>query len=296
MDLLCQAYDTLVKFTLIFYKDGTMLENGSKSGNDTTSDKDTAFAIVKRTTLGALLLLLMPLAVWASGWQWQPGEGNAFLRTLYWITQTVTRPWGILTSALLIAWFLWCLRFQLRGAIGLALLLAAAILIGQQLKSLVKDHVQAPRPFVVWMEQQYQVDNQAFYQLKRADRGALVEEQLRDNQVVPPWLKAHWQFETGFSFPSGHTLFAASWALLGIGLLWPRRRYKTIALLVVWAVAVMGSRLMLGMHWPRDLVMATVMSWVLVTLACCVVQRFIGPLNVERDEHREIAARENSKQ
>jgi membrane-associated phospholipid phosphatase len=34
-------------------------------------------------------------------------------------------------------------------------------------------------------------------------------------------------FETGFAFPSGHTMFAASWALLAIGLLWPRRHYKT---------------------------------------------------------------------
>lgn len=30
--------------------------------------------IVKRTTLGALLLLIMPLGVMLSGWQWQPGE------------------------------------------------------------------------------------------------------------------------------------------------------------------------------------------------------------------------------
>lgn len=276
MDLLCQAYDTVVRLMFYFSKDVTMLE------------------IVKRTTLGALLLALMPLAVWLSGWQWQPGEGNAVLRVLYWITQTVTRPWGILTSVLLIGWFLWCLRFQLRGAIGLALLLGAVILLGQQLKSIVKEHVQEPRPFVVWLERDYQVDNKDFYRLPRDGRSALVAEQLRDNRVVPAWLKAHWQFETGFAFPSGHTLFAASWALLGVGLLWPRRRYKTLALLMIWAVAVMGSRLVLGMHWPRDLLMATVMSWGMVTLACCAVQRFIGPLTVEPDEHREIDQRKPS--
>jgi phosphatidylglycerophosphatase B len=41
----------------------------------------------------------------------------------------------------------------------------------------------------------------------------------------------------------------------------------TIAVLLVWATAVMGSRLALGMHWPLDLVVATLISWLLVTLA-----------------------------
>ncbi len=55
-------------------------------------------------------------------------------------------------------------------------------------------------------------------------------------------------------------MFAASWALLAVGLLWPRRRTFTIAFLLVWATGVMGSRLLLGMHWPRDLVVATLIS------------------------------------
>ncbi len=91
------------------------------------------------------------------------------------------------------------------------------------------------------------------------------------------WLKKHWPFETGFAFPSGHTMFAASWALLGVGLLWPRRHYKTVALLLVWATGVMGSRLLLGMHWPRDLVVATLISWLLVTLATLAGAALLRP-------------------
>ncbi|EDK9895044.1 phosphatidylglycerophosphatase B, partial [Salmonella enterica subsp. enterica serovar Typhi] len=30
-------------------------------------------SIARRTAAGAALLLIMPLAVWVSGWQWQPG-------------------------------------------------------------------------------------------------------------------------------------------------------------------------------------------------------------------------------
>ena len=54
-------------------------------------------AIAKRTAVGAALLLIMPLAVWISGWQWQPGGGSLWLKMLFWVTETVTQPWGILT-------------------------------------------------------------------------------------------------------------------------------------------------------------------------------------------------------
>jgi len=171
------------------------------------------YEIAKRTAGGALLLLLMPLAVWVSGWHWQPGGNDRLLKALYWVTETVTSPWGILTSAILCGWFLWCLRFRLKPAIGLAMLLFAALLIGQGVKSLIKDRVQEPRPFVVWLEQTHGVDGKYFYSLQRKERSALVREQLQDQTLVPNWLRKHWQFETGFAFPSGHTMFAATWAL-----------------------------------------------------------------------------------
>ncbi|MFI8417003.1 phosphatidylglycerophosphatase B [Serratia sp. NPDC078593] len=247
------------------------------------------FEIAKRTAGGAIVLLLMPIAMWASGWLWQPGADDALLKPLFWLTETVTSPWGIITSVVLSAWFLWCLRFRLKPAIGLFVLLSAAILIGQGVKSLIKERVQEPRPFVMWLEQQHGVDPTYFYSLHRNQRSALVMTQLQDQARVPEWLRKHWQFETGFAFPSGHTLFAASWALLGVGLLWPRRHYKTVVVLMVWATGVMGSRLLLGMHWPRDLVMATVISWLLVTLACWLAQRWFGPLTPPREEQQEIA-------
>ena len=87
-------------------------------------------------------------------------------------------------------------------------------------------------------------------------------------------------------------MFAASWALLGVGLLWPRRRTVTIVVLMVWAVLVMGSRLLLGMHWPQDLAVATLISGVLVTLATWLAQRLCGPLTPPAKEHVEIAQRE----
>lgn len=180
-----------------------------------------------------------------------------------------------------------------RGADALCYL-GGAIVIGQGVKSRVKDHVQEPRPFVVWLEKTHHIPVDEFYNLKRKDRGALVKEQLTEQQDIPKFLRKHWQKETGFAFPSGHTMFAASWALLAVGLLWPRRRTVTIGILLIWATGVMGSRLLLGMHWPRDTVVATLISWLLVTLATWLAERLCGPLTPPPEEKEEIAERDQS--
>ncbi len=100
------------------------------------------------------------------------------------------------------------------------------ILAGQYTKSFIKERVQEPRPYVVWLEKTHGLDDKTFYQLNRTQRGERVTALIADESHIPVWLKKHWPFETGFAFPSGRTLFAASWALLVIGLLWPRRHYK----------------------------------------------------------------------
>ena len=250
------------------------------------------FDIVKRTTLGALLLLIMPVSVWLSGWQWQPVEMGLGHRVLFWLTETVTSPWGTLTSAILCAWFLWCLRYRLKPALLLLAIMILAILAGQQTKTFIKDKVQEPRPYVLWLEQNHGLDEKTFYENKRKQRSALVRDAVVNDSRLPGWLKSHWEFETGYAFPSGHTMFAASWALLAMGLLWPRRRIVTLIVMFAWAVGVMGSRLLLGMHWPRDLVTSTLISWVLVTLATWLVQRYCGPLTVPPAERQEIRERD----
>ncbi|MFU2317002.1 phosphatidylglycerophosphatase B [Rahnella sp. PCH160] len=248
--------------------------------------------IARRTAFGAVLLLLMPAAVWLSGWLWTPGENSAVLRALFWVTETVSKPWGILTTMLLCAWFLWCLRFRLKPAIGLLLILSVTLLAGQFVKDYIKGEVREPRPYVAWLGTSHEMDVSAFYAQKSKLRAEQVKTLLGDNVQIPHWLNKSWQNDTGYAFPSGHTMFAASWALLGIGLLWRRKHYKTVTFLMVWAVTVMGSRLMLGMHWPRDLMASVGISWILVTLACWLTERYIGPLTPPPAENQEIAQRE----
>lgn len=171
-------------------------------------------SIARRTAVGAALLLVMPVAVWISGWRWQPGEQSWLLKAAFWVTETVTQPWGVITHLILFGWFLWCLRFRIKAAFVLFAILAAAILVGQGVKSWIKDKVQEPRPFVIWLEKTHHIPVDEFYTLKRAERGNLVKEQLAEEKNIPQYLRSHWQKETGFAFPSGHTMFAASWALL----------------------------------------------------------------------------------
>ena len=54
-------------------------------------------SIARRTAVGAALLLVMPVAVWISGWRWQPGEQSWLLKAAFWVTETVTQPWGVIT-------------------------------------------------------------------------------------------------------------------------------------------------------------------------------------------------------
>ena len=68
--------------------------------------------------------------------------------------------------------------------------------------------------------------------------------------------------------------------------------YADDCVLLIWATGVMGSRLLLGMHWPRDLVVATLISWLLVTLATWLAQRVCGPPTPPVQEEKEIAQRE----
>lgn len=59
------------------------------------------------------------------------------------------------------------------------------------------------------------------------------------------------------SFPSGHA--AAAFALAGIGILGTRRRWR--ALLLVPAGLVGLSRIMVGVHWPLDVLWGMVGGW-----------------------------------
>ncbi|MCY7300333.1 MAG: phosphatase PAP2 family protein, partial [Ilumatobacteraceae bacterium] len=67
------------------------------------------------------------------------------------------------------------------------------------------------------------------------------------------------QWYWGSSFPSGHTLSTAAFstaAALCVARIWPRAGSLAMALAVLWTGGVALSRLVLGVHWPSDVLAA----------------------------------------
>jgi undecaprenyl-diphosphatase len=77
----------------------------------------------------------------------------------------------------------------------------------------------------------------------------------------------------GSSFPSGHTLSTTAFATalcLSMARIWPRSRYAAAALAALWVLLVGLSRLVLGVHWPTD-VLAAICLGVFIPLAISLV-------------------------
>jgi undecaprenyl-diphosphatase len=73
----------------------------------------------------------------------------------------------------------------------------------------------------------------------------------------PALWEAQWYW--GSSFPSGHTLSTAAFATAGalcVARIWPRAASVAMALAVLWTGLVAVSRLVLGVHWPSDVLVA----------------------------------------
>lgn len=76
-------------------------------------------------------------------------------------------------------------------------------------------------------------------------------------RVRPELWPSEWY--AGTSFPSGHTLViaaVATSAALVLIRLWPATRPWAIGIAAVWTVLVALSRLVLGVHWPTDVLAA----------------------------------------
>ena len=67
------------------------------------------------------------------------------------------------------------------------------------------------------------------------------------------------QWYWGSSFPSGHTLNTAAFSMaaaLCVARIWPRAGNLAVALAILWTCLVALSRLILGVHWPSDVLAA----------------------------------------
>ena len=95
----------------------------------------------------------------------------------------------------------------------------------------------------------------------------------------------------GSSFPSGHTLSVAAFSIaaaLCVGRLWPRWTTPSMILAVLWTAAVALSRLVLGVHWPTDVLAAICLGASLPLLASLVIdlRQTAPPMRAPRQSQR----------
>lgn len=83
----------------------------------------------------------------------------------------------------------------------------------------------------------------------------------------------HPTLETTSSFPSGHTMAAASMAAVLVVVAWSSRyRWAVLIGAVIYAFVVGVSRVYLGVHFPSDVIAGWCASVLLVTLVVVVVR------------------------
>ena len=125
-----------------------------------------------------------------------------------------------------------------------------------------------PRPFVTYVTEKTGSSAEAFYAQDRKARAQIVDQFYQTQHNVPEWIKGHYADEVGYSFPSGHTIFAASWLMLTVGFMQlignKRGRVKLLLVFMsLWAILMLVSRLRFGMHYPIDLFMSIFISWLI---------------------------------
>ncbi|MGF1731686.1 phosphatase PAP2 family protein [Photobacterium kasasachensis] len=118
-------------------------------------------------------------------------------------------------------------------------------------KTALKQLTEIPRPYSYQLQSLGLVNSvDEFYQLSATEKAKAVQMATPN---VSDWRTSHWQGETNYSLPSGHTIFAAVCVVFWGGFYWRRRQLAAASLLILWATGVGISRIWLGMHWPTDI-------------------------------------------
>ncbi len=230
--------------------------------------------MLKKLSLYTLLLFFVPIFAWISGFQWQSDENfTIFDHFLYYLTETGSTPYAIITCGIFALLFYPLIKNP-RTWIKVVMVLAFSMVITQGIKSALKQTFAEPRPFIVAMLNNINNANnqeqaiEEFYTLSREQRSELVAQFYQQHNETPHTIAQHRTHEVGYSFPSGHTIFAVSWLLLAVGfreIFSKQRAFANclVGFMALWSMLMLISRLRLGMHFPIDLFVSTLIAWLI---------------------------------
>lgn len=185
----------------------------------------------------------------------------------FWYMITITG--GVYGSAAIITALTFYLLFKFKNNpekkkpviffTGIILLLQ--ILISGSTLYYFKDVFGSPRPSQLYITEKVLSDKSSneFLTMPPEEKSPYLRKKIEDNKsafkdVYPPILRS-WSDESGFSFPSGHseTSFFLGTILSYIIFKTGSKKYYSI-LPVIWAVLVAVSRVVIGVHFPSDVV------------------------------------------
>lgn len=216
--------------------------------------------MIRQFSFYTLLMLLVPFGTWLVGYQWQGDQNviDAIDYPLYWLTETGSVPYAIITCVIFMLWLMWLARHRYSWVL-VGFVCASSVLGTQIIKQVAKTGFAEPRPYVIQMMGD---QSEQFYELSRDQRAEIVRERYVGTQH--PLFAEHRADQTGYSFPSGHAMFSVAWVLVFAGLLF-RQRGKAVvfakSFAIVWSILMLVSRLRLGMHFPIDLLLSTLIAW-----------------------------------
>lgn len=217
--------------------------------------------MLKKLSFFTFLMLLVPLITWVCQWKWTVAmnyhlfDGDYYLWLL---TETGSTPYALITCVLFMLWIMWLTRKRYSWLL-VGFICATSVVGTQIIKEGAKAVFKEPRPFVTEM---FQGQTEQFYQLPKAMQ---YQQVMKNATVDNAPIVTHQADELGYSFPSGHTIFAVSWLLVFAGFLFGLRGQAVVLaqlFAIVWASLLLVSRLRLGMHYPIDLFASTLIAWV----------------------------------
>ncbi|MDF7670016.1 phosphatase PAP2 family protein [Orbaceae bacterium ESL0721] len=226
--------------------------------------------ILKKTIFAFVLFITIPLM--AINWHWQPNISTTLSYYLLLITETVSLPFAGFIMLFLFILFSFFLAMKCITKIILFwLILFLSLFTGQLIKTVIKETTKEPRPYISAIEKQTNQNN--FYALPESEQNSLITEFANQNSR-PSWLTKYWQQEVSYALPSGHTIFTATFAFLALLFLGFKRHPITISLTILWSLLIEVSRLALGMHSPKDLILATFIAWLMSVIAYFCIKKW----------------------
>lgn len=218
--------------------------------------------MINKLSFYTALMLCVPLFAWATGWHWVDDSHlvHGFDTFMYFLTESGSAPYALITCVI---FMLWLMKLALKHYSWLLVgaVCATSVIGTQAIKTVAKNAFAEPRPYVVQV-MGGEAQAEKFYELSRTERGVLLIQHYQNPEF--PLVVEHRIGETGYSFPSGHTIFAVSWLLVFAGLLSGIRSQAVIfaqAFAFIWAGLMLISRLRFGMHYPIDLFVSTLIAW-----------------------------------